>query len=184
MMKLACLLAASLALLWALPAMAAPQSLALRPGSAQIAFRAYGLGLLPIDGAFTRFDGTLLIDNADPAVCRIDIKAEAASLQMPDAAMTQDALGADLLDVARHPAFAFSGQCRDGRVHGDLLLHGISRPLTLDVSLDRGRWIATGRMRRADWGMGARPLLAGPEVRIRFTAALPAGFPAAFPRRA
>jgi len=34
-------------------------------------------------------------------------------------------------------------------------------------------------MRRAYWGMGARPLLAGPEVRIRFTTVLPAGFPAA-----
>ena len=39
----------------------------------------------------------------------------------------------------------------------------------------RGRWVATDRMRRAEWGMGARPLNAGPEVRIRFTTEVPAG---------
>ncbi len=170
-----CILAAA-ALMWASTAAAVTHTLTLNPGSAQVAFRAYGLGIVPIDGAFTRFNGTLVVDSADPTVCQLDIKAEAASLQMPDSDMTKDALGADLLDVTRHPAFAFNGQCREGQVRGTLLLHGISRPLALDVGLERGRWIATGRMRRANWDMGARPLLAGPEVRIRFTAALPAGF--------
>ncbi len=164
-------------LLCAGPAATATQALALRPGSAQVAFRAYGLGLVPIDGAFTRFNGSLSIDTADPTVCQFEIEAEAASLQMPSDAMTQQALGADLLDVTRHPTFAFTGRCRGTQVHGNLLLHGVNRPLTLDVSLEDGRWIATGRMHRADWGMGARPLLGGPEVRLRFTAALPAGFP-------
>jgi len=172
-----CRTAAVASLLWALPAQAVLHDLALRPGTAQVAFRAYGLGIVPIDGTFTRFNGKLFIDSADPAACRFSIEAEAASLQMPDAAMTQDALGADLLDVAHHPAFAFHGECREGQVHGDLLLHGVSRPLVLEVSFEGGRWMATGRMRRAEWGMGARPLLAGPEVRIRFMAALPAGFP-------
>jgi len=145
-----------------------------------VAFRAYGLGLVPIDGAFTRFNGTLLIDSADPAVCQFNIEAEAASLQMPSAGMTQQALGTDMLDVTRHPTFTFVGQCEGAQVRGNLLLHGVNRPLTLDVNLEDGRWIATGRMRRADWGMDARPLLGGSEARLRFTAALPAGPPAKF----
>lgn len=160
-------------LLGALPGIGAMRTLTLNPGSAQVAFRAYGLGFVPIDGAFTRFSGTLAIDSADPAICTIDVQADAASLQMSNADMTKDALGADMLDVARFPAFAFNGRCQGSQVHGTLLLHGVSRPLAFDISIERQRWVATAKMRRADWGMGARPLVAGPEVRLRFTAALP-----------
>jgi len=161
----------------ACPAQAAPQGFSLAPESAQLAFRAYGLGVVPIDGAFTRFAGTLQLDPGDPAMCAVDITAEAASLQMPEASMTRDALGDDLLDATRHPSFAYRGVCRSGRLHGMLLLHGVTRPLTMEVSIVNGRWAATGRMQRADWGMGAHPMLAGPEVRLQIVAAIPPGFP-------
>lgn len=151
----------------------------LTPSSAQIGFRAYGMGIVPVDGLFTRFAGTLVLDDNDPSVCRVEVRADAASLQMPDPDMTADAQGPDLLDVVSHPQFGFEGQCRAGRVHGTLLLHGVSKPLSLEIGIERGAWVATGRMRRADWGMAARPVTVGSEVRIRFTAALPPGFPAA-----
>lgn len=136
------------------------------------------MGLLPIDGAFTRFSGTLSLDAAAPGYCRLELNAEAASLKMPDPAMTADALGPDMLDVTRFPEFAFRGECSGGAITGPLLLHGVSRPVTLEAALSDGRWVATGLMRRAEWGMGARPLLAGPEVRLQVTVAVPPGFPA------
>lgn len=169
--------AAVASLFWAAPAKAAAHTVPLEPRSAQVTFRAYGFGIVPIEGSFTRFNGALVLDPADPTACEVNVQAEAASLAMPEAGMTQDALGPELLDVTRHPVFAYSGRCGDGQVRGTLLLHGIRRPLALTITLERGRWVATGRMRRAEWGMGARPLLAGPEVRIQFTAALPTGFP-------
>lgn len=159
------------------PAGAEPRSLPLRPGQAEVGFRAYGLGFLPLDGQFTRMSGTLTLNSADPGLCRIEVRADTASLQMPDEDITADAQGPDLLDVARFPTFEYSGICDGDRLDGTLLLHGITRPLQLQVVRERGRWTATGPMRRADWGMGARPNLAGPEVRIRFTVALPPGFP-------
>ncbi len=166
-------------LLVAGPALAAPLTVPLAPPGTETAFRAYGLGFLPIDGHFTRFTGTLTLDDQDPRACHIVVKAEAASLQMPDPDMTADAIGPDLLDVTRHPAFEFTGACTGPRIEGTLLLHGVAKPLSLAVTRDRTHWIASGPMRRAEWGMGARPNLAGPEVRIRFTVRLPPGFPAA-----
>lgn len=166
------------ALLCACPARAEPQTLMLQPGQAEIGFRAYGLGFLPIDGQFTRLSGTLALDPADPGLCRIQVRAETASLRMPDDDITADAQGPDLLDVARFPTFEYSGTCTGSQLDGTLLLHGVTRPLQLRVTHERNRWSATGPMRRADWGMGARPNLAGPEVRIRFTVMLPPGFPA------
>lgn len=159
------------------PAQAEPRELPLRPGQAEVGFRAYGLGFLPIDGQFTNLSGTLLLDGAVPEACRIEVRAETSSLRMPDDEMTADAQGPDLLDVARFPTFEYIGRCTGNRLDGTLLLHGVMRPLPLQVARSNGRWTATGPMRRADWGMGARPNLAGPEVRIRFTVALPPGFP-------
>lgn len=169
---LAMLLAAPSVLL-AAPAWAEPTTLLLQPGTTVLGFRAYGLGMLPIDGTFTRFRGTLALDAADPAFCRIQVEADAASLVMPSEAMTRDALGPDLLNVAVHPRFAYAGECQAGAVDGRLTLAGVTKPLRAGVERDSGRFIATGMMRRAEWGMSARPLLAGPEVRIRVATGLP-----------
>lgn len=177
------LLACALAGSWpAAPARAQPVALRVEPPSTEIAFRAYGVGFLPIDGAFGRFSGTLRLDPADPAACAIEVEADVASLAMPDRAMTEDALGPDLLDAPRFPRFAYRGECRAGAARGAptlqgvLTLHGVTRALAFQVSREGGRFVATAMMRRAEWGMGARRLLAGPEVRIRFTTTLPAAF--------
>lgn len=167
------LLAASLVALLAASARAEPVTLLLQPGTTVLGFRAYGLGMLPIDGNFTRFHGTLSLDAADPAFCRIQVEADAASLVMPSEGMTRDALGPDLLNVAVHPRFAYAGDCRADAVEGSLTLAGVTKPLRAEVERESGRFIATGMMRRAAWGMGARPMLAGPEVRIRVATGLP-----------
>ena len=162
----------------ALPAKAELQALSLHAGQAEIGFRAYGFGFLPIDGQFTRLSGTLLLDAADSNACKIEVRAETNSLRMPDDDITADAQGPDLLDVARFPTFEYAGRCNGDRLEGTLLLHGVIRPLLLQVTRSRRQWMAGGLMRRADWGMGARPNLAGPDVRIRFTVVVPSGFPA------
>ena len=41
---------------------AAPRRIQLAPPGSEVAFRAYGLGLLPIDASFARFDGWLTYD--------------------------------------------------------------------------------------------------------------------------
>lgn len=166
-------LAAAILAALAAPVRAEPVTLLLQPGTTILGFRAYGFGMLPIDGNFTRFRGTLSLDAADPAFCRIQVEADAASLIMPSEGMTQDALGPDLLNVAVHPRFAYAGDCQAGAVAGSLTLAGVTRPLRAGVEREGGRFIATGMMRRAEWGMGARPMLAGPEVRIRVTTGLP-----------
>ena len=143
------------------------------PPSAEIRFRAYGLGFLPIDGAFTRIAGRITLESLDAFACRVTISAETASLRMPSPAMTEDAQGPDLLDVKNYPRFEYDGQCVGATLQGDLLLHGIRLPLTLAITRTPGRWTAEGPMLRAAWGMDGRPGLAGPEVQIRFTTTLP-----------
>lgn len=168
-------LAAVLAGAPGLPASAEPTTLLLQPGSTVLGFRAYGLGgMIPVDGTFERFRGTLALDAGDPGFCRIEIEAETVSLAMPTQGMTEDATGPDLLNVAVHPRFVYAGACRAGAVEGNLTLGGVTRPFRAAIVREGGRFEATGLMRRADWGMGARPMMAGPEVRLRITTGLPA----------
>ena len=155
------------------PAAAHAVTYPLAAPSAEIRFRAYGIGFLPIDGYFTRMSGTLTLDPEDPFACRIAITAETASLRMPDATITADAQGADFLDVRTYPRFEYEGQCVGATVQGSLLLHGTRLPLSLAITRVPGRWTTAGPLRRADWGMGGRPALAGPEVQLRFTTTLP-----------
>lgn len=155
------------------PARAEPVRFALAPGSVQVTFRAYGLGMLPITGNFTRFGGTLVVDRANPAACTLNLQAEAASLRMPQQSMTDDALGPDVMDVAAFPRFELVGECRGSTLEGTLLLHGVRKPISMAVTLKGDSWEASALIRRADWGITARPLLAGPEVRISVVAGLP-----------
>lgn len=157
------------------PAAAAPVTFTLAPGPVQVEFRAYGLGMIPITGHFVRFSGTLVLDDADPAACTLALTGEAASLTMGSEAMTADALGPDLLDVGHHPTFRLSGVCRGGALPATLLLHGVSGGVAMAVERRADRWVAQGSIDRRAWGMGARPLLAGSEVRLTVTAGLPGG---------
>lgn len=145
----------------------------LAPPSSEVRFRAYGLGFVPIDGQFTRFTGTLALEPDDPFACRVAVVADATSLRMPDSIMTDDALGPDFLDARVYPRFEYDGQCIGSTLQGTLLLHGTRLPLTLNVTRRAGSWVAEGTMRRAEWGMGARPRLAGQDVQIRFAITLP-----------
>ena len=158
------------------PAHATPRRFIIEPPGVVLAVRGYGLGLLAIDGHFTRFHGSLTLDDQDPAACALSLEADSDSIALPSNTMVAIARGPEVLDVSRYPQFAITGRCADGKLRATLLLHGISKPLSLAVSARPGEWTAAGLLRRAEWGMDARPWLAGPEVRLSITAELPTGF--------
>lgn len=155
----------------AAPAHAA--DLTLQPPISSVAIRAYGLGMVPFDGMFTRFHGVMHYDPQQPEKCQVMLEIDAASLQMSSQTVTDRVTGAEFLDVAHYPAMAFSGACGDREVTGELSLHGQKHPFSLDLERDGNRLTATGRMVRADWGMTASRLTVGRTIRIRVELPLP-----------
>lgn len=170
---------ALLALLLLLPwdgmaADAAPDTTtALLPRDSTVTFRAYGLGFLPLDGHFTRFEGTFIDPPGAPAECSVTLQVNVASLAMDSAAVGETILGPDFLDAARFPLLSYTGTCGPHGLAGQLTMHGVTRPFALTLDRRRNAIIAQGRLRRAEWGMTARPLLGGSTVRITVTAPLP-----------
>ncbi len=140
---------------------------ALTPPASQVKFRAYGLGLIPFDGTFTRFHGMMRYDPAAPGMCHVMLEIEPASLAMSATSVREQIVGPEFMDVARFPDMTFDGACQGDALTGTLRLHGESHPFALEVSREGGKLTAVGRLERAAWGITARPFTAGSTIRIR-----------------
>jgi YceI-like domain len=90
--------------------------------------------------------------------------------------------GPEVLDSARYPEIRFASTrvAPDGenqwRVTGELTLHGVSRPLTLDVVRRDGRFRGTVSIRQRDFGIQPISIVGGTvkvkdELRIEFDVA-------------
>jgi hypothetical protein len=152
-------------LLLATPARA--DQVALTPATSDIRIRIYSLGWLPIDGNYTRFEGRLTYDPTDRARCRVDLTADAAGLTMADAAICDDVVGPEFMDTARFPTLESSGACQGLSLQHAPPLHGVTRGFVLGLERIRDQVIATGRLRRAGWGITARLFPRGATVRIQ-----------------
>jgi polyisoprenoid-binding protein YceI len=155
-------------------AVAAPQRIDITPAASEVAFRAYKAGLLPLDGKFTRFKGSLAIDPTDRASCRVELQVEVASLQTDDPAAQPVVTGPRFMDATSFPMLRFVGDCDGPKVAGVLAMHGVNRPCALSLDWHPDKVIAEGLLVRADWGITAMPLLVGRTVRIRVSVPLPA----------
>jgi polyisoprenoid-binding protein YceI len=152
-------------LLLAVPARA--DQLALTPPSSQVELRAYGLGLLPLDGKFTRFHGWMRYEPSNPTACQVILEIEARSLAMEDTTIRETITGPDFMDATQFPDLAFHGACQGNTVAGSLTLHGQTHPFALDLERSPNGIIATGRLKRAEWGITSHPFTGGSTIRIR-----------------
>jgi len=129
--------------------------------------RSYGFGLIPFDGKFTRFHGVIRYDPANSGACEVVLEIAAGSLDMSNETIRDRILGPGMMDAARFPDLAFHGTCEGAAVMGDLTMHGQTHPVTLDVTRSPGTIVATGHLRRAQWGITGSPLTGGSVIRIR-----------------
>jgi polyisoprenoid-binding protein YceI len=158
-------------LLIAMPARA--DRIDLSPSAAQVTIRLYGLGLLPINGKYTRFEGWLAYDPIDRTHCQARLTIDAASLTMSSAVVRDDVVGPEFMDATRYPTLTFDGACHDRTLDGSLTMHGISHAFALAMDWRTTEVTATGSLKRAEWGMTQHLLLGGSTVRIQVTAVFP-----------
>jgi polyisoprenoid-binding protein YceI len=155
-------------------AAAAPRTLPLAPPNAALAIRAYGMGFMPLEARFARFTGTLTYDPAQHGQCVARLTAQVDSITTDNAAIRDTMLSAEFLDAARFPTLSFTGVCTSSdAAEGHLTLRGVTHPLDAALEWTPHGLVTKADIRRALWGMDARPLMVGPVIRIRLTAALP-----------
>jgi polyisoprenoid-binding protein YceI len=103
-----------------------------------VEFVARHLMVTKVRGRFLDYDAT--IDVAErPEDSRLDVTIQAASISTGDEGRDGHLVSADFLDVEQYPTLTFhsTGVRPTGastwRVDGDLTIHGVTRPVALDV---------------------------------------------------
>jgi polyisoprenoid-binding protein YceI len=120
-------------------------------------------------GEFRKFAGTIAVDLEHPARSRVSFHVEAQSVDVGSASFNDYVRSAVLLDAPRFPTIDFASTSvekldeRRVRVTGDLTLLGVTRPLGVDVEVERRGegtharlgFTARARIDRLEFGMNS-----------------------------
>ncbi len=93
-----------------------------------------------VHGQFSQVEGTLDFDPRDMGELSAEAKIDAASIYTGVEKRDADLRGPNYLDVQNYPFITFKSVRAEAvglyrcLVHGGLTLHGVTRPVTLDVS--------------------------------------------------
>jgi len=128
-----------------------------------------------VRGRFTKFEGALAMDERDPSGGRVDVVIDAASIDTGVEQRDAHLRSPDFFDVEHYPTIAFTSTRvqKDAsgavKVAGDLTMHGVTRPVTLDVDYAgsakdpwggvRAGFSARATLDRKDWGLTYNQLL-------------------------
>jgi polyisoprenoid-binding protein YceI len=127
-----------------------------------------------INGRFTTWRGSLLFDEQAPQNSRVVIEIDAASIDTKERQRDAHLRSADFFDVENYPKLVFEStkveRAGDNfKVTGDLTMHGVTKPVTLDVEYadrttrppigKRVGFFAHGSLNRKDWGLNWNQIL-------------------------
>jgi polyisoprenoid-binding protein YceI len=144
-----------------------PGTYELDPSHTSVRFTARHLMVTRVHGELPVAGGTVTIA-ADPAQSAVEATVDVAGLHTGDAGRDEHLRSADFFDVEHHPTAAFRSTRveRTGgghRLHGDLTIRGVTRPVVLDLEYlgaspdpwggTRIGFTATTQVHRRDWGL-------------------------------
>lgn len=136
-------------------------------------FRVSHLGFSTYTGRFTRVDAKLDFDPARIAASRVNVTIDPGSIHADNvpSSFLDSLAGKDWLDAAKFPTMSFRSNSvevtgtQTFRIHGDLTLHGVTRPIVLDARYNGGYashpmeprarigFSAQGSFKRSDFGV-------------------------------
>mgnify|MGYP001546647727 FL=1 len=146
----------------ALPGIAAATDYTVQPASSTLGFSNTFQGE-SFDGRFGQWTAAISYDAANLASSKFDVEVDLASAKTGDSDRASALPGSDFFDVAKFPKahFVTTGFRQVGGkviADGTLTLHGISKPVSLDVTFKPQASGATldvaGTVKRLDFGVG------------------------------
>jgi polyisoprenoid-binding protein YceI len=159
------------------------ESFQLDPVHTRVAFQVSHAGFSSPIGTFSRTTGALDFDEKDWSSAHLDVSIPLASLELGDAKWQEKILDSTFFDAKKFPQAHFvstrvesTGE-HSAKVTGDLTMHGVTRPVTLNVTLNALKrhpltfkrtagFSATATLSRKDFGITAWKSVVGDEVRL------------------
>lgn len=141
LLKLALFTALSLPM--ASAAHAASETFNFDPNHTNLTWHANHFGFSNPSGKFTDVTGTLVLDEAAPEKSKVNVTIKPASILTGIEKFDTHLKSKDFLDVVAFPSAEFVSSkvtkttATTAKVEGTLTIHGISKPATLDVTLNK-----------------------------------------------
>ena len=161
---------------------------AIDPAHTGLEFAVKHLMISTVRGRFGEVEGTLTIDERNPAGSMVEVSIPVASIDTRSEQRDAHLRSADFFDAERFPAITFRGTRVEGDVSGnfelvgDLTIRGVTREVVLDVEANgrsRDPWgnekigfEARGKIARSDFGLNWNQaletggVLVGDEIRM------------------
>ena len=152
------------------PKQAPTGSYSLETRHSQVLFAIPHLGITDYYGRFDKLSGSLNYNSGAPEKSSVNITIDMTSIDMPSHELMGELMGAGVFNTASFPTATFKSTAvartgpNTGTITGDLTLHGVTRPVTLDVTFggvtadpfseaqDIG-FHATATLKRTDFGI-------------------------------
>lgn len=165
-----------------------PAHYSLDPVHTRVMFAVEHAGFSKAIGTVSGSTGTLVFDPEDWSSAKLQARVPMSRVDLGDAGWNKATLASNLLNVQDHPTAEFVSSriepLAPGRasVHGTLTLHGVSRDIVLDVTLNAAKrhplppfrrtvgFSATAKLSRKDFGIDAWPSVIGDAVELRIEA--------------
>ena len=174
-------------------AQAEPATFTFDKGHTEIRMIWNHVGMSDQSAEFAEFDGTLTFDPSDVGASSLNVTIPAESIYTGLALFDDHMKGADFFDTANHPEITFVSTAvqqtgaSSGQVTGDLTIKGVTKPVTLNVTMNfdgehpLGKFIdvykgkryvsfhASTEVLRSDFNMGSFAPLTSDTVRIEIS---------------
>ncbi|MBX9725788.1 MAG: YceI family protein [Rickettsiales bacterium] len=153
------------------------------PSHTSVNFGISHLGFSTYQGRFNTIAGSLNFDPKAPEQSTLTVTIDAASIDTNHAELEGKLKSADWFDTAKFPTATFTSTSitkltdTTGKLTGDLTLHGVTKPVTLDVTFNGAGnnpfanvpqlgFSAKGSIKRSDFGISQYLPAVGDEVSI------------------
>ena len=146
-----------------------------------VLFNVQHLGVANTYGRFNDISGTVVFDRDNPSKSSVELSVPVESLDTHNAKREQSLKSPDFFDAKQFPTLTFKSTKVEGsgdtlKVTGDLTIHGVTKPLTVDFKKGgegkgvfgemRGGGETHFTIRRSDFGMNFQQGAIGDEVNI------------------
>ena len=162
----------------ALAALAAPAGAAsykIDPAHSSVTFTVAHMAISKVHGRFDKFSGTLDYTPGETKTWKTEAVIETASINTSAADRDNHLRGPDFFNAEKFPAMTFKSvrvsgvKGMKGKVHGELTLMGVTRPVALEVEVsgpatdpwgnERLGAVATAVINRKDFGLAWNKVL-------------------------
>ncbi|WP_374321484.1 YceI family protein [Pseudoxanthomonas kaohsiungensis] len=185
-MRIRLLSAAALLAFAAAPAFAAPVTYKIDPTHTTVLAQWNHFGFSNPSANFGNVEGTLVYDAADVARSSVEVTLPLSGLEGFSAKFNEHLRSADFFDAAKFPKATFKSTKVEAagegklKVTGDLTVKDITRPVVLDVTLNKAAdhpmtkaptigFDATTTLSRTEFGVGNYAPAVSDEVELRIT---------------